>query len=299
MLLAFVLCCAPAAAQRVRIPGTQVALEPPVGFTASKRFLGFESAKHQASIMVTQMPAPASEMAKSMTRERLASGGMTLLASRVVKVCGCDATVSHVGQSAAGVHYRKWMLITGDEKTSVLIVGTYPADSPVAVATAVERAVLSSSWSPAPLADPLEGLPFSVRPTAKLKWAGRIGNSLMLTESGETVLQRPTEAFCAVGISVSKSRTANLKQYSEQRLRQTVKITGIASMIGKTAKLGRLPAYEILASAADAKTGSALLVYQVLAPDAGGYYLVQGMVAADRAAEMLPEFQKVAASFRR
>ncbi len=286
------------AAERVRVEGTRVTLQPPAGFTAAKRFPGLECAGKQASVMVTEMPVPAHEVVKGMTTERLAAAGMSLLASRAVQVDGRDAVLLHVGQSAGGVAYRKWMLIAGDEKRSVLVVGAYPEAAADDLPASVELAVLSTSWSAPPLADPLEGLPFSVRPTAKLKVAGRVGNALLLTASGRIPQRSPVEALCAVAMSVSPVRIADLRRHSERRLRQTAQVKGIRILSGTRGKLGGLAAYEVVASAADAKTGAALRVYQVIAPHKGGYFMLQAMVGAGQVTEMLPEFRAVAASFR-
>jgi hypothetical protein len=40
-------------------------------------------------------------------------------------------------------------------------------------------------------------------------------------------------------------------------------------------------------------------LYQVVIPDETGYFILQGISRADRAAEMVPEFRKLTASFRR
>ncbi len=53
---------APVFAQAVRVTGTTVTMEPPAGFSPAARFPGFERQDVQASIMVTEMPGPASEM---------------------------------------------------------------------------------------------------------------------------------------------------------------------------------------------------------------------------------------------
>ena len=46
-------------------------------------------------------------------------------------------------------------------------------------------------------------------------------------------------------------------------------------------------------------SGLPLRFYQVVAPDPGGYFIFQGLVGSDIAAEYLPEFQRLTASFRR
>ena len=48
----------------------------------------------------------------------------------------------------------------------------------------------------------------------------------------------------------------------------------------------------------DTKTGRIVTLYQVVMPERDGYVVMQGLVASSRAAVMLPEFRRVAATFR-
>lgn len=45
-----------AAPDAVRVPGTQVSLRPPAGFTVADRFPGFQNTTEEASIMVSEFP---------------------------------------------------------------------------------------------------------------------------------------------------------------------------------------------------------------------------------------------------
>jgi hypothetical protein len=46
----------------VRVPGTRVSLNPPPGFSPAHQFPGFQNGDIQSSIMVTELPGPASAM---------------------------------------------------------------------------------------------------------------------------------------------------------------------------------------------------------------------------------------------
>jgi hypothetical protein len=63
--------------------------------------------------------------------------------------------------------------------------------------------------------------------------------------------------------------------------------------------LGDMGGYEIVATAVDRDSGTAIDVYQVFASDGARYYLVQGLVGTDGADEFMPQFREVAASFER
>lgn len=289
----------PAGADPVRVPGTSTSLQPPPGFSLADSFPGFRSAELQATIMVTELPVPAPALMEGMTREALASRGMTLLSSQSETIGGRQALLLHVAQAAAGTEYLKWMLVTGDDKAAVMVVGTFPKSAAGGVGASIRSAVLSTSWGTAGAGDPFEGLRFRVTPTDRLKLAGRVSNMLMLTESGSTGPLGPGEPLYVVGSSIGPAGSGDLKAFSEARARQTEQIEDLRNVMGREITLGGLAAYEILADARDVKTGTPLRLYQVIALDGDGYFIVQGLVGADRAAEMLPELRRVTESFRR
>lgn len=75
-----------APAAPVRVAGTRVSLDPPRGFVKAQRYPGFERADKKASIMVTELPGPAKDMQKGMTKEMLAGRGVTLIRSQTVRI---------------------------------------------------------------------------------------------------------------------------------------------------------------------------------------------------------------------
>lgn len=294
-----VLLALPATAEPVRVPGTSVSLEPPAGFALAEGFPGFQSLESGASILVTQMPAPVAEIRKAMTKDMLATRGITLLSSQEETVGGREALLVHVAQSAAGVDFLKWMLVTGDPKETVMIVGTFPKSAGEAAGAAIRSALLTASLAAAAPSDPFEGLLFRITPTPALKIASRISNMLLLTESGSPGPHGPEEPAYIVGSSIGPGGGGDLKVFSEARARQTTQIEDLRNVSGREITLGGLTAWELLADAKDMKSGAAIRLYQVIAQDGDGYFIVQGLVGADRADAMLPEFRRVTESFRK
>ena len=291
---------AQAFAEPVRVPGTNVSLQPPAGFASSERFPGFQSPELQASIMVTQMPAPVAEVLKGMNKESLATRGMTLLSSSTETAGGREALLLQLAQSAGGADYLKWMLVTGDPKTTVIVVGTYPKSAEEQVGAAIRKSVLTTSLSSESAGDPFEGLRFRITPTEKLKIATRMTNMLALSESGTMGPLGAGEPIYIVGSSIGPGGSGGLKAFSEARAKRTEQIRDLENIEGREITLGGLPAYELLADAKDVKSGIPIRLYQVIAPDRGdGYFIIQGLVGADRAAEILPELRRVTESFRR
>lgn len=286
-------------AQTVRVPGTSVSLAPPVGFVPSARFPGFERADAQASIMVTEIPGPFAGLTAGMTPSGLASRGMTLLSSTTPAFPGQRALLLHVSQSSGGTDFLKWMLVLGDAKASVMVVGTFAKAAEAELTDAIRAAVLSTRTSAASPPDHFEGLPFRVSATPALKIAGRMSNMLLLTESGSMKPQGPGAALLAIGSSVAPVAIADLRSFAEARAKQTKQLKGIRVLQQGPTTLDGSTAHELVAQGTDAETGREVTLYQVLMPDGHGYVLIQGMVASTRAALMIPEFRRVAASFRR
>jgi hypothetical protein len=286
-------------AQGVRVPGTSVALEPPAGFTPATRFTGFERADVQGSIMVTEIPGPFASVSAGMNASGLASRGMTLLSSAKRQVDGRPALLLSVTQAANGIEFMKWMLVTGDAKRTVMVVATFPKQAEAELSEQMRAAVLSTHSTVAAPTDAFEGLAFRVTPSATLKIAGRMNNMLMLTESGTMGPHGPDAAVFFVGTSVSTVSIADLKAFAATRAQQTTQLKGIRISRQAETTIGASPAHEIVADGTDAATGRSVTLYQIVVPDEGGYVVMQGLVASSRAATMVPEFRRIANSYRR
>ncbi|MBA2303832.1 MAG: hypothetical protein H0W08_14530 [Acidobacteria bacterium] len=289
---------AASSAQAVRIAGTSVALTPPPGFSPATRFTGFERADLQASIMVTEVAGPFAALTGGMNRQGLASRGMTLISSATPKIGGQPALLLHVSQAAGGVDFLKWMLVVGDTNASVMIVGAFPRAAEADLSAPIKAAVLSTRLDAAAPADHFEGLPFRVSATPALKIAGRMSNMLLLNESGSLTPQGPGAALFVVGSSLGPVTIDRLSEFAETRAKGTAQMKGVRILEGGVTTIAGASAYELVAEGTDTKTGRIVTLYQVVMPERDGYVVMQGLVASSRAAVMLPEFRRVAATFR-
>jgi hypothetical protein len=235
-----------------------------------------------------------------MTAAGLATRGMTLISSSTQLVDGKLALLLKVSQPAGGMTVHKWMIVSGDTKTTVMIVATFPKDYEPQIGDAMKDALLTARWAVAAAPpDHFEGLSFRVSPTTSLKIAGRMSNMLMLTESGRMGPQGPTAALFVVGTSLAPVDLSDLKAFATTRASQTKQLKGLRiSEQGATA-IGNEAAYELVAEGTDISTGRLVTLYQVVLPDPQGYVLMQGMVASTRATTMVAEFRKAAQTFRR
>jgi hypothetical protein len=192
------------------------------------------------------------------------------------------------------------MIVSGDAKTSFMIVGTFPKEHESEIGDAMKASLLRARWTVA-AASPqhFEGLPFRVSPTTSLKIAGRMSNMLMLTESGQMGPQGRDAALFVVGASLAQIDVSDLNAFANTRASQTKQLRGLHVSAQGTTTIGNEAAYEIVAAGTHIGTGRVVTLYQVVLPDPQGYVLMQGMVASTRAAALVPEFRKVAQTFRR
>lgn len=286
-------------AQTVRVPGTHVVLVPPSGFSAARQYPGFERPEVKASIMVTELPVAATEMMRSMTGPALASKGMTVISAQDVAIKQNPARLLHVRQQTARGEISKWMLIAGDARATIMVVGTFDEDLSPGIGEEIRQSLLSASWGPAAPASPFEGLTFRVTPTARMKLAKRVSNMLMFTESGTTGTPGSSEALYIAGQSIGQGAIGDVETFSEARAKQTTLIAGLTNVTGQHLQIAGADAYQLEADASDARTGRAMRLYQVIVPDDTGYFILQGLVRADRAREILPDFKALTASFRK
>jgi len=92
---------------------------------------------------------------------------------------------------------------------------------------------------------------------------------------------------------------ADKRKYAERRLRETAHTKIISVKSTGPITIDGLDGYETLAEAQDVKSGTPLVLYQVILFDEDSYILLQGLVGADLREEYLPEFKAMARSLRR
>lgn len=275
-----------------RVPGTDLDMAPPQGFTAATDFPGFKS-DAGAFIMVTQLPVDADKMAQSFTAERLATRGMVLKGSEEVegrKLFLVEQTSPHTGELL-----QKHLLILGDKERTILVTGGYPVSGRKTLETPVKQAMLSSKVLQA-VQDSFSDLGFAWEPTATLKPYHRVVNGLLFTPNGEAP---PQSVFLVVAPSMAPVTSEDVAATALEALRKTRGFSEVEILRNDTLSVGGYTASEIEATTTN-EEGEPVHVYQLFLMDGTHqrYLRALGQTDDDEYARWAEEFQSLARSLR-
>jgi hypothetical protein len=286
------------AAETPPVAGTNVILQPPTGFSRSNRFAGFEHPEGPATILVAEVPAPVEQLQESLYTAERVPRGLKVRDVERVRVSGREGLLYEAAHTVDGNPVEKWILFLGDGSASLMITATYPTARAGELRDVLRAAVLSARWERSGTPQPFDGLPFRLAPGERLKVAGRLSGLLVLTEQGgmET---RPGEPYFVAGSSTRAVAIEDVGDFARLRLARTPNIEVVTVLSGGPVTVDGTSAYELVADARVRASDLAIRVYQVVVPDGGHYYLLQGFVGAERAEEYMVEFRRVTASVRR
>jgi hypothetical protein len=286
--------------QDATIAGTRISLRTPDGFTPSTQFSGYWQESMGSSIIVTEFPAPFSEILSGFSNpSELSKRGMSLLSRRGVEVNEQKGELLKVQQNASGIEYLKWLLIFGDEKESVMVVAAFPKELETELSEKMKASVLTAKWYKGTKVSPTEGLNFSFNEQGELKLAKRIANSLLYTKSGIFPSKAVDDPLFIIGQALSKIEIGDKEEFAKSRISQTATITDIEIEKSTRVVLDNLSGYEIIAKGKDVESGELMMIYQMILFEDQGYYIMQGLVSEKQRHNYLPAFKGMAVSFKR
>jgi hypothetical protein len=283
------------APKHVQVPGTQVLLAPPPGFTPARRFSGFESAETGASIMVSELPGPFAELAKGMDAAGFRRVRVELLDRAEVEIAGRKGLLLRGSQEAHGATWRKWIGVFGDDTRAVQVVATCLEGS--GEFDALRACVLGVLWDRTLPVDPFAHLTFTVAVPPELKFFGRMQNMLAFTRTGEPVEDAPDEPLLIIGPSFAGPTVADLQAAAKQFLRQIQQLREVQTETSRGLEVAGLPGWEVVARAKHSKTATPLVAYLVLLQDGEGFHYILGMAGEGARGTWLPVFERAARGF--
>lgn len=284
-----------------RIPGTKITLEAPEGFTKATQFPGFMMESTGASILVSEVPGPFSEITEGFkSKEALAARGMVLLESSEVRIASGTALLLQVGQIVEEAAYLKWILVFGNEKETVMITATLPEQVADQLSAAAKKSLLTTRWDTAAKVDFFEGLTFRVKELGGLKIANKVGNTIIMTNNGVFPQRDLRDPVVVVGASLTESFTkpGDTMAYARARLAQTKELRESTVTAETAITINGMEAIVLEVDAKEKESGQDLYVLHGLIFAPKGYYIFQGFVERAQKDTYASDFAAILMSFR-
>ncbi len=286
------------AGEPVEIPNTQVSLPLPQGFRVAPDFPGIGLDEDLTSVLVTELPVPYAVSKQRFDAEALARGGVVLRRSDTIEIDGHEGLLLHATQSAAGLEFRKWLVVFGDDTESVLLAATTPLDQEARHQQALIETLQGARWRRNEAR--VRELPFRVAEVAPFEVVSSASNAIVLADP-HFAAKAPdvVPGLVTVGVSQSTVQIGTLAGFARHRLEETTSIREVEITAEADVSLDGMPARRIEATAIDLEKERPVRVLQILATDGSRYFLVQGIADASRAEIFEPRFDRVSAGFRR
>ena len=288
-----------AALVAVDVPGTGLAVPQPEGFDKSTSFHGFQQPSTGASVMITVIPGPFSEVAKGFNKPALAARGMELRSKKRCKIGEQSGFLLHIAQQANNLMYLKWIVVFGDAKETRMVTATFPAAQSKKLGETLRDVVLATV--PANSNVKTTQLPFTLKSVDGLvavKKVVAMGKMAAFTKDGRIPTASPLDPMFIVAPSLGNVNITDRKQFAMQRLRGTAHtnidtITAVADV-----QIDHASGFEIVAQGHDQKSKAKLVIYQVmLFPKKDRYVLMTGLIGQANSETFLRKFRKLSQSY--
>lgn len=283
----------------VSFPACGIKIRRPEGFEKQDSFDGFGQSETQSSIMAVSILGPYSKITAGFTQEQMKGRRWTWRSRHDVKVDGVPGILVHFEQPAYGQVFLKWSLAFGNEQKTTLVTASFPKSHDRELSARLKAAVLSTRLDRSPPPDPENEIPFAIACSAKLRLTPVMSKTLAYTKDGVIPAKSPQDPLFIAAPALAKAPAGDKRQFAERRLRQTAHTKGLTVKSTDAITIDGLDGYESLAGAEDAKSGTPLIVYQMILFDEESYVLMQGLVGTELRDEYLPEFKAMARSFQR
>lgn len=283
----------------VSLPAAGISMAQPEGFTQAENFYGVIQEESGAAVMAVKLPTPVEKMIAGFTPQALATKGLSLAGSSRVEIAGMEGRLFSATQQAYGMEFSKWLGLFGDASETKMITASFPQDREDEFSELLKAIVMTVQLDTAPAPEPGSDIDFKIADSALLKpveGGFSVGKALMLSRVGMELPVAANEPIFVAAPSLTAIPEVDPEEYSLARVRQT-EATRIQEVTSHEAiTIGEDEGFETIAEGEDAKTGTALLIYQVMLFRGGEYFLIQGMVGLEQRADYLPEFKRLARS---
>ena len=286
-------------------PGSRVALDLGDSFSPSDRFSGFVDEKSGASFVVVEMPASAYQEVKQIadSADALAAQGLRNPAKSELAGRKGEYVYFTGKQTSLDREFEKFVLIMRENGVTAMISANIPE---TALANAsITKAQIEATLAGAAVKDATSKGPelFRLGYLGPFKEAfGLMGSSKGYNTSGQPPAPGANRVAKEPTLLIAPSTDTRLivdPKTAAQRSFQTfsgLKDGKIESE--KEVTIAGLKGHQIVGEAVEATSGGTIGLYLLLlAGDPGGYYAIVGTSPIADMPKMLPEFEKIAASF--
>ncbi len=281
-------------------PEVGLSIQPPEGFEKATTFHGVQQLQTEASIMISEIPGPFSEVIQGFTSEQLEARGIRLLTKQWL--IEDQKVLMQVSQKTSSRgHFRKWLLAFSDQQNKTkLVVATFPEDASEKLSESLKKAVLSASLIPQSFA--ISTLPFSITPSSELVEVQEVqaaGKVRLFSKDGVLKTPAPEDPLFIVAPSLGDVPIYDPEAFALHRLGQVSQLQTIEVEKIQAISINNQDGFEIIATAKDRQSQAPLRIYQaMLFPEKGGYVVMIGMVGQDDPAQYMSEFQKMAQTYQ-
>ncbi len=289
-------------ARAQQAPSSRIVLDLPDGYEPATLFSGFTSEALGVSFVVVELPEKAfPELEAGMTPEVLAAKG--IVRAKREKLQRADAHIyMQAEQTSQAGRFAKFFVVFRERAVTALITANVQMAS--LETGAVKAADIEKVLASARVADVAAAAPalFKLAYLGPFKPASQmLGTARMFTVDGRS---GPTEKaagkpMLVVAPSLDHRWIARPREYAEGLIQGLPGLTEARITERRLITVGDLDGVEMIGVARDRESGLEVAVYQtLLLTKPGGYFRIFGQVAADKSAEFLAEFRRVAEGFQ-
>lgn len=285
---------------RVPLPGTVLSLLKPKGFENATAFHGFQQESTGASILVSVIPGPYSEVTKGFVASKLAEQGIEIFSRDDTKIANQQALLLYVSQQAYGQQYYKWVAVFGNETQTQLVLASFPAGEGERLRDSMREVVMTATLTEETLTAPT--LPFSLGQVEGLKLVSNIagvGKMMLFTKDGTMPIASPSDPYFIAAPSLGQINIEERQEFAVERLKNSANT--VISKVGDISdiRIDGQGGIQIEATGRDRKSETALRLYQVmLFPQTGGYILMHGAVGLKNIKFDYSKFRTLAKTYR-
>jgi hypothetical protein len=289
----------PANAKVMQAPGSRVSIDLSDSFKSAAMFAGFIEILSSAAVVVRELPSEDYEsVAAGFSAKALAKKGLT-----DVKTLKLQRLDQHLSLTAIQKHtravYERFILVFKNTNNTAIVTFNVPQSA--FAEGQIKRAHILKALASAklePKAAPSRDL-FKLGYTGPYSLVGApTGTSRTYTEKGDKS-PKATRNIIVIAPSLNRLPVKNIHEFSQYAIRQLKTIRIIKTEGTKDLQIAGISGHEIKVAAMRSPSKTPVIVQQLmLAPKTGGYYRLLAITKQADAHRLVPEIDKMFASFK-